>query len=181
MTAGRAEELVDTAMTQRNTPLLLAAARAGHPLPTRAEPLLSGLAGDGFRTHVAEAHQQLQIGATDEVRPDPAGEYPPPVLATPKLREAMVALLAATRSDPPARPYPGQSATVDDVLAFARPATAAKANHLKGELRKLVELGYATLDRSVTPETLRPGPMLATWTGTWVRDELPAMLQRLDP
>lgn len=181
MTAGQAEELVDIAIAQRNIPLLLAAARAGHPLPARAEPLLSGLAGDGLRTHIAATHQQLQIGVTDEMRLDPAGEYSPPVLATPKLREAMVALLAATRSDPPALPYPGQPATIDEVLAFARPATAAKANHLKGELRKLVELGYATLDRSVTPETLRPGPMLATWTGTWVRAELPAMLQRLDP
>ncbi len=172
-----AEQLLDTAIAQRDTAVLAAAARAGAKLPKQAQPAVAGLRDDGVQVSAADAHGQCVLSLTDAVTADPEGTHLSPAFETPKLRKAMLALLAGTRDPESPWPYPGRPAATDDVVTLARPGSEPARRHLLGALRTLTELGFATFDADGTQ--VRPGPVLASWRDDWTRDELPTLLDRL--
>lgn len=172
------EGLLDSALAERDVPLLAAAARAGAVLPQRARGVLAGLVHDGLDLHEAADDGRLMLALSEAVTADPDGDHPPPVMSTPTVRRAMVALLAATRPASTGRPYPGRWATVETVLAVARPTSEPAERHLLGALRRLTDLGFAVF--SDDELSVRPGPQLATWGDPWATDELPRVLDRLE-
>lgn len=171
------QELLDSALADRDTSLLAAAARAGAVVPRRARGVLAGLVHDGLDLHEAADDDRLILALSEAVTADPDGDHPPPVMSTPTVRRAMVALLAATRPANPGRPYPGRWATVETVLAVARPTSEPAERHLLGAMRRLSDLGFAVF--SDDELSVRPGPQLVTWDDPWATDELPRLLDRL--
>lgn len=172
-----AEQFLDIAVTRRDTAVLAAAARAGAELPQQAQPAVAGLRDDGVQVTAADAHGQCVLSLTDAATADPEGTHLPPAFETPKLRKAMLALLAGTRDPDSPWPYPGRPAAIDDVVTLARPRSEPARRHLLGALRTLAGLGFATFDADGTQ--VRPGPVLASWRDDWTRDELTALLDRL--
>lgn len=175
------DELVAGALARGDVALLVAIARTGHHLPRAALPLLAGLHADGLEAHDAEADGCAVLALATETIPELNGLHPPPVLTTPRLRQALLALLAATRPEAGRPPYPGTPALVEDIVALTRPSSAAAGRHIKGALRQLAVLGYCTLEDTVEGEVARPGPLLVSWSDAWARDDLPLLLERIQP
>jgi hypothetical protein len=178
MTAA-AEALVGAAVTAGDAALLAAAARTGHPLPAAARHSVEPLAVDGLGIYTAGAHDQVVLRLSDDATADPDGHAAPPVLHTAKLRKALVGLLVATRSDDNPLPYPGRSAPVTAAVRATRPTSTQGARHILGALRTLAAIGYCELGRADGVDTIRPGPLLATWCDDWASDELPEALDGL--
>lgn len=165
------EALVADATARVDAALLLAAARAGVPLPAEAATV-AGVAADGTVVHVASAHDRAVPAADPDHAPGPDGPYPPPDPITPTVAQTLLVVLALCSVD--GHVYPGRATTRDTVAGvFVRHGRSAA--FARGGLVTLAVLGYVTLDG----DSVRPGPRLAGWDDRFTRQDLPQLTARV--
>lgn len=165
-----------------STRLAAARARAAGHAPPHDRVALAGLPAQVWRTVEAAGTLRLAIATDYQLNDGPVDDLPVARL-TPGQARTLLAVLAVTRAGTD-HPWPGRPATVGAVLTVLGCAdhSGGGVAHVKGALRKLHLHELIVLGGPGDPDpdtvdddlTVRVGPAVATWTGTWV-DEVVAV------